>query len=68
MASFSSPQSVEPAWKRYQAGELQEAEQICQRIVQTDGNRFDALYLLGLIAARTGRDDLCAITWTPPCA
>ena len=58
MAPFISPQPVNLAWKRYQAGDLQQAEQICRQIVQADGSQFDALHLLGLIAARTGRDDL----------
>jgi protein O-GlcNAc transferase len=58
MAPLSSRQMVDLAWKRYQAGQLDQAEQICQQSVQADGSQFDALYLLGLIAARTGRDDL----------
>jgi protein O-GlcNAc transferase len=58
MAPSPGPLTVDMAWKRYQAGDLQTAEQICLRIVQADGNQFDAFYLLGLVAARTGRDDL----------
>jgi protein O-GlcNAc transferase len=58
MDAYSSPIVVDMAWKRYQAGQLQQAEQICQQIVQADGSQVDALHLLGLIAARTGRDDL----------
>jgi len=58
MAQFSRPQTVDLAWKHYQAGDAQEAEQICRQIVQANGDQLDALYLLGLIAARTGRDDL----------
>jgi protein O-GlcNAc transferase len=58
MAPSSSPQAVEMAWKHYQAGHLQQAEQICRQIVQADGSEAEVLYLLGLIAARTGRDDL----------
>ena len=58
MAPFSSRQMVELGWKRYQDGQLDLAEQICKECVQADGSQFDAVYLLGLIAARTGRDDL----------
>jgi protein O-GlcNAc transferase len=58
MDPLSGPQAVDMGWKRYQAGDLQQAEQICRQIVQMDGSQVDALHLLGLIAARTGRDDL----------
>ena len=55
---ISVPQAFDSARKHYQAGRLQEAEQLCRQVVQTDANHIDALHLLGLIAARTGRDDL----------
>ena len=55
---ISVPQAFDMAWKHYQAGRLQQAEQLCRQIVQADASHVDALYLLGLIAARTGRDDL----------
>ena len=58
MDAYSSPIVVDMAWKRYQEGRLQLAEQICRQVVQADGSEVDALHLLGLIAARTGRDDL----------
>ncbi len=54
---ISVPQAFEMAWKHYQAGRMQQAEQLCRQIVQADGNHVDARYLLGLIAARTGRND-----------
>ena len=46
------------AWKHYQAGQWQQAEQLYRQILQVDAGHVDALHLLGLIAARTGRDDL----------
>ncbi len=58
MAPISSTQSVDMAWKCYHAGDLPRAEQICRRVVDVDGSHVGALHLLGLIAARTGRDDL----------
>ena len=58
MAPFSAAQAFDMAWKHYQAGRLQQAEQLCRQIVQADASHVDALHLLGLIAARTGRDDL----------
>jgi predicted O-linked N-acetylglucosamine transferase (SPINDLY family) len=58
MDPFSLPHALDMALGHYQAGRLQQAEQICRRIVQADTRHVDALYLLGLIAARTARDDL----------
>ena len=46
------------AWKHYHAGHLQQAAQLCGQVVKADSRHVGALYLLGLIAARTGRDDL----------
>ncbi len=54
---ISVPQAFDMAWKDYQAGRLQEAEQLCQQIVQADASYVEASHLLGLIAARTGRND-----------
>ena len=58
MAPFSAAQAVDMAWKHYQAGHLQQAAQLCGQVVQADSRHVGALHLLGLIAARTGRDDL----------
>jgi protein O-GlcNAc transferase len=58
MAQISNTQSVDMAWKCYHAGDLPRAEQICRRVVDVDGSHVGALHLLGLIAARTGQDDL----------
>jgi protein O-GlcNAc transferase len=54
---ISVPQAFDLAWKHYQAGRMQQAEQLCRQIVQADASHVDALHLLGLIAARTGRND-----------
>ena len=58
MAPSTPTQAFDMAWKHYQAGRLQQAEQLCRQVVQADASHVDALHLLGLIAARTGRDDL----------
>jgi protein O-GlcNAc transferase len=55
---ISVPQAFDMARKCYRAGQLQEAERLCRQIVQADAGHVDALHLLGLIAARTGRDEL----------
>jgi predicted O-linked N-acetylglucosamine transferase (SPINDLY family) len=48
------------AWKHYQAGRLQQAEELYQQILQADPNQVDALHLLGLIAAQSARYNLAA--------
>ncbi len=58
MAPFSGAPAVDLAWKHYQAGDWQRAERICRQVLQVDGSQVPALHLLGLIAARNGRDDL----------
>jgi predicted O-linked N-acetylglucosamine transferase (SPINDLY family) len=50
--------SFEAAWKHYEAGQLPQAEQLCGRILGSEPGHAGAWHLLGLIAARTGRDDL----------
>ncbi len=49
---------LDTALKHYQAGQLQEAEQLYLQILQVDPNQVDALHLLGVIAGQTGRNDL----------
>jgi Tfp pilus assembly protein PilF len=51
-------QAFKMAWKRYEADDLPRAEGLCRQVSQTDPGHPDARYLLGLIAARTGRNDL----------
>jgi protein O-GlcNAc transferase len=58
MAPFSATQAVDMAWKHYHAGHMQQAAQLCGQVVKADSRHVGALHLLGLIAARTGRDDL----------
>jgi predicted O-linked N-acetylglucosamine transferase (SPINDLY family) len=58
MAGLSPPTDFDRAWNDYRAGRFQQAAQLCARIVRADAGHASALHLLGLIAARTGRDDL----------
>jgi protein O-GlcNAc transferase len=51
-------QAFKMAWKRYETGDLPRAEGLCRQVVQVDPGHPGARYLLGLIAARTGRNDL----------
>ena len=41
----------------YQAGQLGEAEQICQKIIAKKSNFFDAHHVLGIIQASQGKND-----------
>src|ERR1700679_3689461 len=45
-------------WKHFQGGRWQQAEELCHRILEDDRTHVDALHLLGVLAAQTGRDDL----------
>jgi predicted O-linked N-acetylglucosamine transferase (SPINDLY family) len=52
------PQALEEARQHLQVGGWQHAEQLCQQILRVDAGQVDAVHLLGLIAAQTGRYDL----------
>ena len=49
------PQAMQRGFAAYQRGELAEAERLCQAVLNAKSDYFDALHLLGVIAARTGR-------------
>jgi predicted O-linked N-acetylglucosamine transferase (SPINDLY family) len=51
-------QALDAAWQHYRAGEWPQAEQIYLRVLEEDPVQFDALNLLAVIAAQTGREDL----------
>jgi len=60
----SVPEGTTPfatALRHYQAGDLDEAERLCRRILAHDPHGADSLNLLGVVVARrTGRHDLAA--------
>jgi protein O-GlcNAc transferase len=58
MATLPPAPAFDTAWRHYQAGHFQQAEQLCRQIVQADATHAGAWHLLGLIAALTGRNDL----------
>ncbi|HMF19344.1 MAG TPA: tetratricopeptide repeat protein, partial [Gemmataceae bacterium] len=58
IAGISLPQALDLAWKHFQAGRLNQAEQLYRQILDADANQVDALHLLGVIAGQTGRNDL----------
>jgi protein O-GlcNAc transferase len=56
--TLSLPQALDLAKAYYEAGRWQQAEQCYQQILHVNPNHADALHLLGLIAAQTGRGGL----------
>jgi predicted O-linked N-acetylglucosamine transferase (SPINDLY family) len=56
-AAVSVPQAMEQAAAAYGASEWARAEQLCRTILQRQAGHFDALSLLGAVAAQTGRTD-----------
>jgi predicted O-linked N-acetylglucosamine transferase (SPINDLY family) len=48
-------QALQQAFAAYNAGELDQAEQLCGRALGIQAQHFEAFTLLGVIAARTGR-------------
>ena len=48
-------QAMQQAWTWYSARQWNEAEQACRLVLGARPNQFDALNLLGIIAAQTGR-------------
>src|SRR5262245_47038760 len=47
----------------FQAGQLGEAEQICQKIVATKSNFFDAQYVLAVVLASQGKHELALTSY-----
>jgi predicted O-linked N-acetylglucosamine transferase (SPINDLY family) len=58
--NLALPDALDQARRHHQAGNWRQAEQVCQQILHLDPGQLDALHLLGLIAAQTGRYDLAA--------
>ncbi len=50
------PQALNRALAAYRAGQLVQAEQICQEIISLDRDYFDALYILAVVQATLGKN------------
>jgi tetratricopeptide (TPR) repeat protein len=50
-------QALSRAMSAYNAGQLVEVEQICQQIINTKRDLFDALHLLAVVQSRLGKKD-----------
>jgi tetratricopeptide (TPR) repeat protein len=50
------PQALNRALAAYRAGQLVQAEQVCQEIISIDRNFFDALYVLAVVQATLGKN------------
>src|SRR5262245_22872420 len=58
MPQLSIPQALQLAAQAQAAGDLAQAESIYRQTLQHQPNTPEAIYQLGLIAHRTGRDDI----------
>ena len=54
-STLSLPQAMQKAKDVYQSGDWTEAERLCRLILNDKSDQFDALNLLGIIAAQTQR-------------
>ncbi len=50
------PQALNRALAAYRAGQLVQAEQICQEVISVDRNFFDALYILAVVQGSLGKN------------
>ena len=50
------PHALNRALAAYRAGQLVQAEQVCQEIISIDRNFFDALYVLAVVQATLGKN------------
>ena len=55
-AALTLPQAVQRALAAYQRGDWAESERLCRAVLEAKQDHFDALHLLGVIAARTQRE------------
>ena len=64
MATEHNPaQALNRAISVYKAGNLVEVEQLCQEIIATNHDSFDALYLLAVVQSRLGKIDAALATY-----
>jgi protein O-GlcNAc transferase len=74
MAPITLQQAFELALQNYQAGRLQEAENLCRQILAQNPASFDVIFLLGVVIHQARRDDAAvdlirqAISLRPDCA
>jgi protein O-GlcNAc transferase len=59
-AAVALAQTLRQAHSAYQKGALADAERLCAYALALQPEHFDALFLLGVVAARTGRADAAA--------
>jgi predicted O-linked N-acetylglucosamine transferase (SPINDLY family) len=58
MANLSIQQALQLAWQHQAAGQLAQAEQICQQVLNREPRHVEALNLYALVAGAAGRADL----------
>ena len=60
---LTQSQGLRRAISAYNVGELVEAEQICQQIINAKRDLFDALHLLALVQTRLGKKDMALASY-----
>ncbi|MBN8767103.1 MAG: tetratricopeptide repeat protein [Thiobacillus sp.] len=60
-AAMDLANALQRASAHYQAGQLREADAVCQQILQRSPNHPDALHMQGMIAYRIGMLDVAAV-------
>lgn len=55
---MNTEQSIQSAFEQYQSGNLEEAKNICHKILKTQIDNSEVLHLLGLIFYKLGEHDL----------
>ena len=53
--TLTAQEAMQHAFSFYQQGNMAEAERICRLVLEVSADCFEALYLSGIIAGRTGR-------------
>jgi tetratricopeptide (TPR) repeat protein len=61
--SVAEAPPLKRAVSAYQAGQLVEAEQLCEQIIAAKPDFFDALYLLALVQSQRGKMDVALATY-----
>jgi Tfp pilus assembly protein PilF len=56
-------QALSRAISAYNAGKLVDAERLCQRIINTKRDLFDALHLLAVVQGRLGKNDMALASY-----
>lgn len=66
--TLTIPQALDQAYAHWNAGQAQQAEQLCLRILQAQPGQADALHLMGVMAHAYGKLDMAVDLLRQACA